>query len=140
MRVRLLFGKLFPAAASAAFAGYVAVKLGLLAVRHGHELLELILKALLRRFGRCGGGLRRRTAKRLLPSLRPLRLRQRLLHGEVDFPSGVMPRIFTDTSCPSDRKSCTSFTKVGATSEMCTRPDFPSGRATNAPNFVMVVT
>ena len=56
------------------------------------------------------------------------------------FPSGVMASIFTVTSWPSARKSCTSLTKVGATSEICTKPLFPSGRAMNAPNFVMVVT
>ncbi len=33
-----------------------------------------------------------------------------------------------------------SFTKVEATSEMCTIPDLPSGSATNAPNLVMPVT
>ena len=47
---------------------------------------------------------------------------------------------FTLTVSPTLTNSPISLTKVGATSEICTIPVAPSGKSTNAPNFVTVFT
>ena len=62
-----------------------------------------------------------------------------LFHGRLIFPSSPTLSTFTFTVCPSLTKSVISFTKVGATSEICTIPVLPSPSSTKAPNFVIPV-